>query len=129
MIRCSAALAGEVVPSERAWHNRKRMKNYTEQRDGGWYVSGTRVSLDSIVTAFRNGASPESILESFDTLTLEQVYGAITFYLANQPAVDAYLIRQQQRIEEMRRRAEPLPPDLRARLEAARAELHVSRGD
>src|SRR4051794_19090378 len=101
------------------------MKEYAEQRDGGWYVSGTRISLDSIVIAFRNGASPESILESFETLSLEQVYGAITFYLANQPAIDAYLVRQQHRIQELIRRAEPLPPDLRARLDAARADRHV----
>jgi uncharacterized protein (DUF433 family) len=101
------------------------MKEYAEQRNGGWYIAGTRVSLDSIVLAFREGKSPESILESFDTLTLEDVYGAITFYLANQSAINTYMVRQQQRIERMQRNAEPLPQDLRARLEAAKAELHT----
>jgi uncharacterized protein (DUF433 family) len=101
------------------------MKEYAEQRNGGWYIAGTRVSLDSIVLAFREGKSPESILESFDTLTLEDVYGAITFYLANQSAINTYMVRQQQRIERMQRNAEPLPRDLRARLEAAKAELHT----
>ena len=101
-------------------------REYVEQRGGGFYVTGTRVSLDSIVHAFREGQSPESILEDFDTLTLEQIYGAITFYLANQPTTDTYLMAQRRRIDEMKRHAEPLPSDLRSRLEAARDQLHAS---
>lgn len=52
-----------------------------EQVEGAYRVAGSRVSLDSIVYCFREGLSPESIAESFPTLTLEQVYGAIAFYL------------------------------------------------
>src|SRR5947209_19641503 len=100
------------------------LMEYVEQRGGGFYVQGTRVSLDSIVHSFREGESPETILENFDTLTLEQVYGAITYYLANQPAVDAYLVKQQQRVQKLKRRAEPLPLSLRERLESARELLH-----
>ncbi len=102
-------------------------KEYVEERNGGYYVAGTRVSLDSIVNSFLEGLSPEAILEDFDTLSLEQVYGAITYYLANQPAVEAYLMRQKQRWRAMRRAAEPLPEDLRKRLDAARHELHAGR--
>ena len=59
------------------------MEQYIEQRDGGYYVAGTRISLDSVVYRFRNGVSPESILQSFPLLgSLERVYSAITFYLA-----------------------------------------------
>lgn len=100
-------------------------KEYIEERNGAYYVAGTRVSLESIVHAFRDGQAPETILEDFDTLTLEQVYGAITYYLANQAQVDAYLVRQQRRWEEMKRNAEPLPAELRERLEAARQHLHA----
>ena len=64
---------------------------YVEQRNGGYYVLGTRVSLDSVVYAFLRGESPEDIAESFPALGLEQVYGAIAFYLANQRTIDAYL--------------------------------------
>src|SRR5213594_1682476 len=64
---------------------------YIENRNGGYFVSGTRVSLDSIVYAFRRGASPETIKSSFPVLTLEQVYGAITFYLSRQSEIDEYL--------------------------------------
>jgi uncharacterized protein (DUF433 family) len=66
-------------------------KDYVTQVDGAYRISGTRVSLDSVVYAFLNGQSPESIVDSFPVLTLEQVYGAITYYLAHQPEVDAYL--------------------------------------
>ena len=44
-----------------------------------------------MVYTFLNGMSPESILDSFPVLTLEQIYGAITYYLAHQAEVDAYL--------------------------------------
>jgi uncharacterized protein (DUF433 family) len=64
---------------------------YVTQVDGAYRIAGTRVSLDSVVYAFLNGSSPESIVDSFPALTLEQVYGAITYYLAHQAEVDAYL--------------------------------------
>jgi len=100
-------------------------KEYVESRNAGFYVADTRVSLDSIVYAFLDGQSPESILEDFETLSLEQVYGAIAYYLANQAAVDAYLSAQQRRVEVMRRSAKPLDPSLRARLLKAREQLRV----
>jgi uncharacterized protein (DUF433 family) len=102
-------------------------KEYVEERNGGYYLIGTRVSLDSIIYGFREGLSPEAILEDFDTLTLGQVYGAIAFYLDNQPAMDVYLARQKRRFEAMRQAAEPLPEDLRRRLEAARQQLRADR--
>ncbi|MGF1518082.1 MAG: DUF433 domain-containing protein [Nodosilinea sp.] len=53
------------------------------------------MSLDSVVYSFHDGLSPESIVQSFPLLTLEQVYGAITFYLANRNEVDAYLAAEE----------------------------------
>jgi uncharacterized protein (DUF433 family) len=64
---------------------------YIEQRDGAYVVTGTRVSLDSIVYAFLEGQSAETIAQAFPVLALEQVYGAITYYLAHRDDVDAYL--------------------------------------
>jgi uncharacterized protein (DUF433 family) len=72
---------------------------YVEQRDGGYYVAGERVSLDSLVYAFRRGTSPESIRRSFPVLTLEQVYGAIAFYLAHEQEIDAYLKESERQAE------------------------------
>ena len=66
-------------------------KQYVEQRDQGYWIAGTRVSLDSVVYSFLNGDSPEGISQNFPVLDLEQVYGGITFYLANRKLIDPYL--------------------------------------
>ena len=52
------------------------VSEHIEQREGVYYVRGTRISLDSIVYAFREGCSPETIHEDFEWLTLALVYGA-----------------------------------------------------
>jgi uncharacterized protein (DUF433 family) len=95
---------------------------YVEQRNGGFYVAGTRVSLDSIVYSFRAGDSPETIRQNFSSLTLEQVYGAIAFYLAHEQEVDANINEGE---EELSRSVPPLSesrPELHARLERAQRE-------
>jgi uncharacterized protein (DUF433 family) len=70
---------------------------YVERRDGGYWLADSRVSLDSIIFSFLEGLSPETIAtECFPTLTLEQVYGAITYYLSHRAEIDAYL-RQAER--------------------------------
>ena len=67
-------------------------KQYIEKRNEGYWVAGTRVSLDSVILAFLDGLSPETIVsECFPVLTLEQVYGAITYYLSRRDEMDAYL--------------------------------------
>ena len=68
-------------------------KSYVEQRDNGYWITGTRISLDSIVYAFKRGVAPESIHRAFPLLTLEEIYGAITFYLAHAQEIDTYLVQ------------------------------------
>src|SRR5208283_583557 len=93
--------------------------DYIDLRDGGFYIKGTRVPLDSIVYEFRNGASPESIRQAFPILTLEQVYGAITFYLGHQEQVDT-TIRAAERAWSEFDAAHPIPEAIRYRLREAR---------
>src|SRR6266540_987580 len=103
-------------------------KEYIEERNGNYYVAGTRISLDSIVHAFRRGESPETICQNFELLRLEEVYGAIAYYLANQVEIEAYLVRQNEKWAEGRHNAEPLAAGLRERLMRARDELqHTAR--
>src|SRR5205823_13630517 len=102
-------------------------KEYVDERAGSYYVAGTRISLDSIVHAFRRGESPETICQNFELLRLEEIYGAIAYYLANPADIDAYLIRQNEKWAEGRRNKESLPADLRERLMRARDELHTAR--
>jgi uncharacterized protein (DUF433 family) len=101
-------------------------QGYIEQRDGGFYIRGTRVPLDSVVHEFRNGVSAESIRQAFPTLTLEQVYGAIAFYLGHQAEVDAS-IREAERAWSEFEAAHPVPQSIRDRLRQARSEMTSRR--
>jgi uncharacterized protein (DUF433 family) len=107
------------------WDNQSRTmtREYIEQRNGGYYVAKSRVSLDSIVYAFRGGESPETIQQNFPSLTLEQVYGAIAFYLSRQVEVDANI---QEGEEESHRSVRPLnqrKPEAYVRLQRAREQM------
>lgn len=69
-----------------------RKEEYVVAAEGrGYRIAGTRVSLDTVVNAFLEGLSPESIVDELPALSLGQVYGAIAFYLAHQKEVDDYL--------------------------------------
>ena len=98
-------------------------KEYVEQRDGGYWIAGTRVSLDSVVYAFQQGHAPETIQDQYPALNLEEIYGAITFYLANREYVRQYLARQEQLWEELRRKADENPSPVVQRLRALQARL------
>jgi uncharacterized protein (DUF433 family) len=93
---------------------------YVEQREGGYFIAGSRVSLDSVAYAFLRGESPEGIVDSFPTLSLEQVFGAVAFYLANRSRIDAYLRDGRIEFVRMRDEARRRHPALYSKLEAAR---------
>lgn len=98
---------------------------YTDS-DGRMRVSGTRVLLDLIVEAYRRGETPEHIVQMYPTLTLDQVYLALGYYLRHRQAVDAYIRRMDEEAEQLRQEWEAkYPPkvtqaQLLARLEARR---------
>lgn len=100
---------------------------HIERREGCYYVSGTRISLDSIVYAFREGCSPESIREDLDGLTLAGVYGAIAFYLDRQAEIDSYLLGRKAQWAELERQGTPISSDLAARMERAKRNHTVDR--
>jgi len=93
---------------------------YVESHDACYRIIGTRVSLDSVVYAFLEGDSPETIVQCFPALTLEQVYGAITYYLAHRPEIDAHLRLEEADFEKRRHSAREKNPDLYWKLEEAK---------
>ncbi|NHC36930.1 DUF433 domain-containing protein [Scytonema millei] len=97
-------------------------KQYIEQRDEGYWILGTRISLDSVVYAFLAGESPESIAQNFPLLSLEQVYGAITFYLANQKLINSYLEKGEEEFEKLRLSLRERNSALHQKLIAAKAQ-------
>jgi uncharacterized protein (DUF433 family) len=98
---------------------------YVDQRDGGYWVAGTRVSLDSIVYAFLDGQTAESIAQSFPMLALEQVYGAIAFYLANRSEIDIYLTQARAGFEALRQAARDADPMFYQKLADARRQRQM----
>lgn len=89
---------------------------------GGFRLTDSRVSLDSVVYDWNNGLSPESIVQNFQTLTLEQVYGAIAFYLAHREEVDAAIQRNREKFDELSEQWRAAHPHLAKLLEAPLTE-------
>ena len=103
-------------------------KCYIEKRDAGYWVAGTRVSLDSIVLAFLDGLSPETIVtECFPVLTLEHVYGAITYYLAHRVEIDHYLQQADAEFDALRRAARSADAPFHAKLVQARRQFQMTQ--
>jgi uncharacterized protein (DUF433 family) len=95
-------------------------KEYVTLSEGAYRIADTRVSLDSLVYLFRDGMSAESMVESYPALTLEQVHGALAFYLANQKEIDAYLADGQRAAESQHRQSRHTNAELIAKLQRAR---------
>lgn len=102
-------------------------REYVVPRDDGYWIEGSRVSLDSIVYAFLRGALPEAIAQSFPLISLEEVYGAIAYYLAHQPEIDSYLRQSESEFEALRQKAREANPLPFRKLELARQTTRTSR--
>jgi len=95
-----------------------------EDASGVMRISGTRVPLEVLVTAFDCGATPEEIVVNHPTLTLPQVYAIIAYALQNRPRIDAYMAARQAEADVLRTEIEarlPAPIGFRDRLLARRA--------
>ena len=97
-------------------------KEFVERRHGSFYLIGSRVPLALIVHEFRNGESPEAIQTHYPTLSLEQVSGAITFYLGNKEEVEKDLV-ERRRIEDEFTKRHAAPPKLKQKLERVREQM------
>src|SRR4051812_27850476 len=94
---------------------------YVHQNEHGVLAIGeVGVSLESVVIAFQEGFPPESIQQQYPALSLEEVYGAITYYLANREEVERYLEQRSKRWEEVRQKLEQTPSAVVERLQAMR---------
>ena len=87
--------------------------------DGGaMRVGDTRVSLDSVISAFANGNSAEAIVLRYPSLSLTDVYSVIAYYLWTRAEVDGYLAQRKIAAAEIRQMME-----LRFSPEGVRDEL------
>lgn len=96
-----------------------------EEADGAVRVGNSRVLLELVVRAFQNGATPESIVQRYETLSLPDVYSVLAYYLRHREVVEAYLAERERKAEDVRERLADRQGDLsgiRQRLLAARTK-------
>ncbi|MFC1975157.1 DUF433 domain-containing protein [Chloroflexota bacterium] len=92
-------------------------------------VKGTRIGIEIIIEDFLDGASPEEITIRYPNLSLEQVYATITYYLANQDKIDAYIEAGWQEIEKAAQAQDKNPPAVIERLRQLKnTKSHSVRG-
>lgn len=92
-------------------------------------IGKTRLLLELVIDAFRDGATPEEMAQMYDILDLADAYAVIGYYLRHRDEVDAYLSERQREAIELRKKIEASQrhlPDIRARLLAARAKKEAS---
>jgi len=117
-----------VQYNARNWRRSMNQPDYIEQRDNGYWILGTRVSLDSVIYRFFEGLSPETIqADCFPTLTLDQVYGAISYYLTNRAEIDRYLQESDKDYEAFRQRNRAEYPEAHRRLDAILEDARTTR--
>lgn len=94
----------------------------TTDADGVIRITGTRIPLATVITAFHQGATAETIVQQFSTLNLADVYATIGYYLHHQVDVDRYLADQRREALRVRESNEARhnPSGIRARLLARR---------
>ena len=95
----------------------------TTGSDGVIRVTGTRVPLETIATAFDAGATAEEIAQQYPSVDLANVYAVISYVLDHRPEVDDYVRRRRDAAAEVRGEIEAkVPPaGIRARLLARRS--------
>lgn len=100
----------------------------TKTEGGVLRVGDSRVSLDTVIIAFNQGATPEQIVEDYDSLELAEVYAVISYYLQNREEVEKYLAERKVQRENLRREIESRtdPRGIRERLLARRSSIIVA---
>ncbi len=81
----------------------------TMTEDGTIRITGSRVSLDSVVYHFQLGATAEQIAHKFPSLKLADIYAVITYYLNHRESVEAYLRQQEAESDRVQQRIEGDP--------------------
>jgi uncharacterized protein (DUF433 family) len=101
-----------------------------EDEHGSIRVGDSRVLLELVIRAFLDGATPEGIVQRYDTLTLSDVYTVISYYLAHPARIEEYLRRCEEEAGAVRRMIEakqPARPNLRAVLVERAREREAGR--
>ena len=102
----------------------------TRLENGVYRITGTRIPLERVVEYHKEGATPEEIVEDFDTLRLVDVYAIIAYYLDHKEEVEQYLLEHERIAEELRRVIEASQPpraEVREKLLARKARMEAEK--
>jgi uncharacterized protein (DUF433 family) len=91
---------------------RQEIPPLQEDATGAMRVGTSRVLLETVIRAFQDGASPESIVHRYSSVSLSDVYNVIGYYLRHQETVEAYLHQREQLAESVQQRIAASQPDL-----------------
>ena len=101
-------------------------RDYIDRRETGFYIVGSRVPIDRIVWEYRIGEDPETIQSHYPTLTIEQVNGAVAFYLNHKEEVEQ-VMEERRRAEDAYTVAHPAPPGIKEKFERMRRQMASRR--
>jgi uncharacterized protein (DUF433 family) len=91
-------------------------------------IKGTRVGIETVLYDFIHRLrSPEEVASTYPSLTLEQVYATVLYYLRNKEAVSEYLANWMEWGREMRRQQAANPPPAVQRLRKLKAERRAQQ--
>lgn len=96
-----------------------------QDAEGTVCLTGTRVTFDTLIAAFKKGNTAEQIQDSFPSLSLSHIYGAIAWYLDHQAEAEDYLKERQAEADAIRQEIESQPDyaDFRDTIRQRRAQL------
>lgn len=106
----------------------QRRHRLTKIKRGGLRVGKSRVLVELVIRAFKDGATPEGLAQRYPTATLTDIYGVLAYYLRHQPEMEAYLKTRERQAEDIRSRIEAHQRDtteLRNRLLARQQSVKV----
>ena len=101
---------------------------FNEDKKGGLRVGKSRVLVELVIRAFKDGATPEAIAQRYLTATLTDIYGVLAYYLRHRPEMEAYLKTRERQAKALREQIEAHQSDtteLRNRLRARQQSVTV----
>jgi uncharacterized protein (DUF433 family) len=99
-------------------------QSFAPDADGVVRVGNTRITLDTVIIAFNEGATAEEIAFQYPSLNLSDIYSVISYYLRHNKDIDKYLQKRHKQAETIRRRNEEKfdPSGIRDRLLARKTK-------
>ncbi|MDB5173214.1 MAG: hypothetical protein JWN51_1987 [Phycisphaerales bacterium] len=86
-------------------------------------IKGHRIGIESVLYEYiHRGKSAEEIVERYPTLTLEQVYATLLYYLHNKEAITKYVADWLEDARQARERQKSQPSAFRDRIRKLKAD-------